>query len=160
MRVRSLVVVGAVLVGLAAFAVNAPAQSPDPWIGTWKVNVAKSKYSPGPAPKSSTMVIAAADGGIKVTSDTVPATGAATHTEITAKFDGKDAPMKGNPNVDTSAFTKIDGHTYQVVSKKGGKVGTTSRVVVSADGKTRTATQTGTNAQGQAINNTIVSDKQ
>ena len=111
MRVRSLVVVGAVLVGLAAFAVNAPAQSPDPWIGTWKVNVAKSKYSPGPAPKSSTMVIAAADGGIKVTNDTVPATGAATHTEITAKLDGKDAPMKGNPNVDTSAFTKIDAET-------------------------------------------------
>ena len=95
-----------------------------------------------------------------MTNDTVPATGAATHTEITAKFDGKDNLIKGNPDADTSAYTKIDSHTYQVVSKKDGKVVTTSRVVVSADGKTRTATQTGTNAQGQAINNTIVSNKQ
>ncbi len=158
MRVRTFVV-GVALLGVMAVATTVTGQSPDPWVGTWKVNLAKSKYSPGPAPKSSTLTIVVADGGIKQTTDTVPATGAATHAEVTAKFDGKDYPVKGNPNADTQAYTKVDGRTYQVVAKKGGKVMITSRVVISADGKTRTTTQTGTNPQGQAVNNTIVYDK-
>ena len=74
-------------------------------------------------------------------------------------FDGKDYPVKGNANADTQAFTKIDDHGYQVVSKKAGKVTLTSRVVISPDGKTRTTTQTGTDAQGRAVNNTIVHEK-
>ena len=160
MRVPSRVVAGAVFVALAAFAASVLAQSPDPWIGTWKVNIAKSKYSPGPAPKSSMVTIVAAPGGFKQTNDTVPATGAPTHTEVTATLDGKDHPVAGNPNADMQAYTKIDGHSYQVVAKKAGKVTISTRVVVSADGKMRTATQTGTDAQGKAVSNTIVSEKQ
>jgi hypothetical protein len=155
MRVRTLVV-AVMLVGVAAFAATAAAQAADPWIGTWQLNNAKSKYSPGPAPKSSTITIVAADGGIKQTTDTNPLTGARTHAEVTAKFDGRDYPVKGNPNADMQAFTKIDGHSYQVAAKLGGKATLTTKVVYSADGKTRTATQTGTDAQGKAVNNTIV----
>jgi hypothetical protein len=155
MRVRSLVV-AVMLVGFSALATGAAAQSTDPWIGTWKLDTAKSKYSPGPSPQSSTITLEAVDGGIKQTTDTTPLSGPRTHAEVTAKFDGRDYPVKGNPNADMQAFTKIDGHSYQVVGKKGGKVTLTSKIVISADGKTRTVTQTGTDGQGKAVNNTIV----
>ena len=68
--------------------------------------------------------------------------------------------VKGNPDADANAYTRIDDHTYQVVAKKNGKATVTSRIVISADGKTRTQTQTGKNPQGQAVNNTLVFDKQ
>ncbi len=157
MRIRSLVVVSVALVCALAFASTASAQDPT---GVWKVNLAKSKYSPGPAPKSSTNTTTAADGGFKSVTDTVPATGAAVHTENSWKFDGKDNPVKGNPNADTLAYTKVDARHYTVVAKKGGKVTVTSKIEVSADGKSRTSTQSGTDAQGKPVSNVIWSDKQ
>ena len=158
MRVRALVVVGAAFL-VAALAVPAFAQASDPWVGSWKLNSAKSKYSPGPAPQSSRVTIAATPGGIKQTTRTEQLTGQATVAEVTAMFDGKDYPVTGNPNADMQAFTKIDSHSYQIVSKKGGKPTVTSKVVISPDGKTRTTTQTGTDAQGRTVNNTIVYEK-
>ena len=158
MRARSLVVFGAVFL-VTVLAVHATAQVPDPWIGTWKLNAAKSKYSPGPSPKNGRIEITAVKGGIHQTTRTDPLTGPSTTSEITAMFDGKDYPIKGNPNADTQAFTKIDDHSYQVVSKKAGKVTLTAKVVYSPDGKTRTTTQTGTDAQGKTVNNTIVYEK-
>jgi hypothetical protein len=158
MRVRALVVVGAAFL-VAALAAPSVAQSSDPWVGSWRLNSAKSKYSPGPTPQSSRVTITAAAGGIKQTTRTEPLTGPATVAEVTAMFDGKDYPVTGNPNADMQAFTKIDSHSYQIVSKKGGKVTITSKIVVSPDGKTRTTTQTGTDAQGRAVNNTIVYEK-
>ena len=158
MRIRTFVVSALACVSVVVLAASAVAQS-DPIVGTWKTNVAKSKYSPGPAPKSATLVITAEGGGYKVVTDTVPATGAATHTENTWSFDGKDHPVKGNPNVDTSSYAKVDARTYTVTSKKAGKVAITARVVISADGKTRTTTQTGTTADGKPLNNTIVAEK-
>lgn len=150
-----------VVVGCFLLASPAIGQSQDPWLGTWKLNAAKSKYSPGLPPKSSTLVSVAVEGGFKQTVDTVMATlGLPTHSEVTARFDGKDTPVKGNANADTSAYTKIDSRSYEVVSKKNGKVTLTSRVVVSADGKTRTVTQTGVDAQGKKVNNYLVYDRQ
>jgi len=150
-----------VIVGCSLLASPASGQSPDPWLGTWKINVVKSKYSPGLAPRSSTLVCVAVDGGFKQTVDTVMATlGLPTHSEVTARFDGKDTPVKGNANADTSAFTRIDSRSYEVVSKKNGKVTLTSRVVISADGKTRTVTQAGIDAQGRKIKNYLVYDRQ
>jgi hypothetical protein len=159
MRIPTLVAV--VVVGLSLLVLPADGQSADPWIGTWKLNTAKSKYNPGLAPKSSTLTIVAAEGGFRQTIDTVPRTlGLPTRSEVLIKFDGKDSRVKGNPNADTSAYTKFDSRTYVVVSKKDGKVTLTSQVVISADGKTRTVIQTGTNALGQKVNNTIVYDRQ
>ena len=159
MRARNLVVCIALL-AVSLLAGRAIGQAADPWIGTWKLNVAASKYSPGPAPKSSTLMIAATSGGLKQTTDTVPATGAATHAEITFNMDGKDYPVKGNPNVDTQSFKKIDARSYEVTAKKGGKVTTTTRVSYSADGKARTATQTGTTPDGKPLNNTLSYNRQ
>ena len=137
------------------------AQQAPAWAGTWKLNLAKSKYSPGPMPKSSIIKIeAAAAGGLKQTTDQVTASGESRHIEVTAMFDGKDAAVKGNPDVDTQAYKRVDDRSYEVTGKKNGKVTTITKVTISADGKTRTATQTGTDPQGRAVNNTIVYDRQ
>lgn len=130
-------------------------------VGSWKMNPAKSKYEPGPAPKSQTLKIDAVGAdGVKFTSDTVPADGKPIHFEFQAKYDGKDVPVKGNPDFDTLAYKRIDDNTVEATTKRNGKVVGTGRVVVSNDGKTRTLTQTGTDAKGQKIHNVIVYERQ
>ena len=154
-----------VLVALApllAFASVIRAQSPDPWIGTWKVNLAQSTYSPGPKPTvAGTIKIEAMADGLKTTIDGVNAQGQATHTETVGRFDGKDNPVKGAPAPNsTTAYKRIDGRTFEATGKVDGKPTVTTKVAISADGKTLTATQTGKNAQGQSVNNVIVADRQ
>ena len=137
------------------------AQPQESVFGIWKENAAKSKYSPGPTPKSNIAKWEAFQGGVKLTVDVVPAKGEALHWESSGKFDGKDNPMKGNnPAGDAVAFSKIDARTYEVVTKKGGKTTLKAHIVVAADGKTRITTQTGTNSQGQAVNATMFYEKQ
>lgn len=132
----------------------------DNWVGTWKLDSAKSKYSPGPAPKSLTLKFDPSPDGIKLTQEGVDAEGKASPGGYTAKFDGKDVPYAGNPDADTCAPKRIDDNSYQNTWKKAGKVTITAKVVVAADGKTLTVTQSGTNGKGQAVNNTAVYDKQ
>jgi len=137
------------------------AQAQEPLYGTWKVNIAKSKYSPGPAPKSSIAKWEPFQDGVKLTVDIVPATGEAQHFECSGKFDGRDNPVMGsNPDADTMAFSKIDARTYEVVNKKGGKPTLTARIAVAADGKTRVTTQTGKNAKGETTNIRMFYEKQ
>ena len=159
MRMRTMFVFSN-LIGVLTVAVALLAQAQGPWFGTWKLNVAKSKYSPGPAAKSQTTKLEPWEDGFKNTTDVVTSTGEARHIEYTGKFDGKDNVVKGNPDADSNTYTRIDDHSYQVVAKKGGKATVTSRIVISADGKTRTQTQTGKNPQGQTVNNTLVFDRQ
>ena len=123
----------------------------DPHVGTWVLNLEKSKYAPGTAPKSQTSVFAADGKGIKVATTAVAASGPS-KMEYTATFDGKDHPVKGNADWDTTALKRIDARTIEFTRKKGGKVVQTARSVVAADGKTRTVTVTGVNAQGQKVN--------
>jgi hypothetical protein len=145
------VVLGAVLL----------AQAQESLFGTWRMNAAKSNFSPGPLPKSSIAKWEPVQGGVRLTVDVVPAKGETQHYESTGRFDGKDNPVKGNnPDGDTVAFSKIDARTYEVVTKKGGKNTITARIVVAADGKTRVTTQTGRDGQGRMVNNTIFYEKQ
>lgn len=130
------------------------------WVGSWKLNAAKSKYSPGPAPKSLTLKFERSQGGIKLSSDGIDAQGKATHGEYVSKFDGQDVPWTGNPDADTAGAKRIDDNSYENVWKKGGKATVTARAAVSADGKTLTVTQTGKDAQGRSVNITSVYDKQ
>jgi hypothetical protein len=130
------------------------------WLGTWKLNAAKSKYSPGPAPKSLTLKFEKTADGIKLTSDGVNADGKPTHGEYVSKFDGKDVPWAGNPDADTASARKIDDNSYENTWKKGGKTTIIAKAVVSKDGKTFTTLQKGTNAKGQTVNNRAVYDKQ
>ena len=123
----------------------------DPHVGTWVLNPAQSKYSPGPAPKALTSVYSAAGKGFKVATNGTSGDGKPTMTEFTVDFDGKDAPVKGNPDYDAVSAKRIDSHTIEFSRKRGGKVVQTATSVVSKDGKTRTITATGVNAQGQKI---------
>ena len=129
-------------------------------VGTWKLNLAKSKYQPGQAPKSITLVYEAAGAGMKVTVDSVPADGPAIHYAVTANYDGKDVPVVGNPNADMVARTRVNATTTKLVNKKDGKILSTATLVVSADGKTLTITTTGKDAKGQTIDSVAVYDKQ
>jgi hypothetical protein len=153
-----------VVVVMAALvrAVTPSAQSVDPWIGTWKVNLEKSTYSPGPKPTTATIIkIEPSADGVKTTFDGMTAEGKPFHTEAVGAFDGKDNPVKGAllPNT-TVAYKRIDGRTYEAQTKVDGKPTTTARVSVSADGKTLTATISGKNAKGETVNNVIVQDRQ
>jgi ribosomal protein S18 len=144
----------------ATVAVAVSAQASDPRIGTWKLDAEKSKFSPGPAPKSLTLKIEAAGQGEKVTAEIVNADGTSSTTEYTANYDGKDYPLKGSTVADMVSLKRIDTRTTERMDKKGGKVVQTFKRVVSEDGKTMTSTTTGTNAQGQALNNVSVFRKQ
>ncbi len=161
MQKRSAVVLVA-LTALLAVSSMARAQSPDPWIGTWKVNLAKSTYKPGPKPTvAGTVKMEPSAGDLKTTIDASNPQGQPIHTETVGKFDGKDNPVTGAPAPNTTtAYKRINGRTFEALGKVDGKPTVTTRVVISADGKTLTATQTGKNAQGENVNNVIVADKQ
>jgi len=151
-RTRLLTLALCFLAGAACFA-------SDTQMGTWKLNEAKSKIAAGVA-KNNTVVYAAAGDSIKVTIDGSAADGTATHNEWTGKFDGKDYPSTGNPAEDTRSIKQLDDRTLHVISKKGGKVVLTAHVVVAADGKSRTVTVNGSDAQGKKYTRTEVFDKQ
>jgi hypothetical protein len=103
----------------------------DMFSGNWKLNLAKSKFDPGPAPKGPNF----------------------------SKIEATNNPVKGDPNRDTAALKKINDNTIEIVNKRDGKVTTTTRVVFSNDGKTRTQTTTGTNAKGEKVNSSVVYEK-
>jgi hypothetical protein len=130
----------------------------DPMMGTWKLNEAKSKIAPG-APKNMTVTYAAAGDQIKVTVDGTDADGKPAHSEWTGKFDGKDYPVTGDATADMRSYKKEGKDTVELTNKKDGKVTVTGKVVVSADGKTRTVTLSGTDAKGAKVTSTAVYDK-
>jgi hypothetical protein len=124
------------------------------------LKAAKSKYTPGPAPKSATTTIEAAGSGYKFNVHQVPASGAEQNWTHTTNLDGKPGKVTGNnPNADTIIYTRVNATTLNSVNMLKGKETQRQHVVVSADGKTRTVTSTGTNAAGQKINNVAVYEK-
>jgi hypothetical protein len=144
----------AVVVALVASTVLA--QSSDPLIGTWKIDPAKSKGT-----KSGTTVIEAAGKGLKFTVDLVSTDGASSHWEFSGNFDGKDNPVTGkSPYGDTAALTRVNARSIKITSKRNGKETAVSTIVVAPDGKTRTSTTKGTDANGQKIDVTSVYEKQ
>ena len=154
MKTRSIVLAVVVcFVGLSlSFAQN-------PQMGTWKLNEAKSKIPAGMM-KNTTVTYTAEGDNVKVTTDGTSGDGSAVQTEWTGKFDGKDYPLTGDPNADTRSYTRVNDHTLTLENKKGGTVTTSARIVVSADGKTRTLTASGKNAAGKKVTSKALYDKQ
>lgn len=134
----------------------------DPFAGTWKLNLDKSKEAADKPrlPKSETITVEETENGQKVTNDQVNAAGNAIHFEYDAKYDGKDYPETGNPNVDTVSLRKINPHTMVTTNKKGGKTVVTIRSAISKDGKTRTSTLTAKNEKGESVSWTGFFEKQ
>ena len=131
----------------------------DPQIGTWKLNEAKSKFGPG-ATKNNTVIYEAAGDMVKATVDGTDSTGAATHNEWTGKFNGRYYAVTGDPTSDKRSYRKVSSRVLSLTAKKAGKVTLTGRITVSRDGKTRTVTTSGKNANGKWVTNTAVYDKQ
>ena len=148
-----------ILLTLALCFVAALAFAANPSIGTWKLNEAKSNFPPG-APKNTSVVYQEAGDKIRVSVDGVDAEGDAAHNEWIGKFDGKDYPVTGNPTMDTRSYKMVNAHTLSMTVKKGVKVVMTGRIVVSADGKTRTVTTSGVDSMGMQVSSTAIYDKQ
>lgn len=130
----------------------------DPVMGTWKLNEAKSEFPPGRT-KTTTVVYAAVGDQVKVTTEGTEADGKAFRDEWVGKLDGKDYPFTGDPSR-TRAYKQIGHRTLELTSKKDGKIVSTGRAVVSADGKTRTVDIKGTTSDGKKISYIAVYDKQ
>ena len=128
-------------------------------MGTWKLNESLSKFSPG-AMKNTKVVYAPAGDMVKITVDGIDKDGKAIHNEWTGKFDGKDYPATGGGGHDTRAYTKIDDRTTDFTIKKAGKTIATGRVIIAADGKSRTVTTTAADPKDTAMNNTAFYDRQ
>lgn len=132
----------------------------DPNLGTWRLNIARSSYSPGPAPKSEIATFQRVGSDVKLTVDRIEADGRRVHIEWIGRFDGKEYPSQGDVTSDMRSYRRIDDYTYALINKKDGTIVRTGTTVYSRDGKTRTNTMSGTNAVGQKINNLQVYDRQ
>ena len=135
----------------------------NPFIGTWKLNTAKSKYSPRLAPQSATQTYEGQGDGVKGSIEGTAADDSRYAWGYAANYDGKDNPLSGTgiPNgADTIALKRINPNTIKATFKKAGKVVMAGREVVSKDGKVKTITAKGTDANGQAVSRVIVYDKQ
>ncbi|HKR85944.1 MAG TPA: hypothetical protein VJS37_17425 [Terriglobales bacterium] len=152
-RSRALFLALFMLAAVTCFAAN------DAFMGTWKLNESKSKVPVG-APKNHTVVYEAAGDSTKVTIDGTAADSTPMHSEWIGKFDGKEYPSTGNPNEDMRSVKVINEHTYDVVSKKDGKVVLKAHVVVAPDGKSRTVTVHGTDSKGKKYTSVALFDKQ
>lgn len=147
----------------AVLAMAAIAFGADNTLGTWNYNAAKSKPNPAVSPiKMLTVPREAADGGVKQTAKGERADGSKIDTGYTAKYDGKEVAVMGTGlTYDTTAIKQVNANTHtEERSKKGGKYHASVRTVVSKDGKTMTATQKGTDADGEAFTVLMVFEKQ
>ena len=134
----------------------------DPFEGTWKLNESKSKLTRGTT-KNTKVVYDSKRLGMgrwDVTGEGLDADGKPVHSEWKGKFDGKDYEVTGDPNADMRSYTKVNDHTLNMISKKGGKVVAQGRIVVAADGKSRVVTLNGTTAKGKKFTNTAFYDKE
>ena len=132
----------------------------DPVIGTWKLNVAKSTFSPGPALKSQIRSYAESAQGTTLTIKTTAADGKESTATLTFKEDGKPYAVSGNPDFELVSVTRVDAMTvHSTQTKAGATVGTGVRTV-SKDGKTLTFSQKGTHANGGKYDDVLVYDRQ
>ena len=154
MKTRTIVVLLVTLLACVALGFAA-----DPNLGTWKLNEGKSKIQAG-APKNLTVVYEMAGDSMKAIVDGVDGKGNPTHSEWTGKFDGKDYPVTGDATSDTRAIKQVSANTLELTSKKAGKVTLTGKIVLAADGKSRTLTMKGTTPDGTKVETMFFYDKQ
>ena len=132
----------------------------DASIGTWKLNVAKSTFRPGPPPVAETRIYKAQPKGVKTTVATTWADRTSTTVEYPANYDGKDYPVEGSRDVDAVVLTRMDDFTSAATLKHAGKEIGVARRVVSRNRKTMTISYKGVNTRGDQVDNVVVYDRQ
>ncbi len=141
-----------------SFTAAAACFAASPQMGTWKLNEAKSKLAPGMG-KNNTVIYAEQKDKIKITVDGVDKDGKPTHSVWVGKWDGKAYPVKGNLPYNSVAYRVVNDRTNDITAMKDGKIGWNGRITVSADGKSRTVTINGTDANGKKFKGKVVYDK-
>jgi hypothetical protein len=147
------------LIMLAAALFAGPAFAADPIVGTWKLDVAKSKFSAGAALTGGTRVYKEANGLYTLDQKLTGADGKETSNQVQYR-DGKDVKQAAGAAADTTLAKKVDANTWDFDLKKEGKVVGHVHRVVSADGKTLTIHNTGMQLSGVTGDETLVFDKQ
>ena len=132
----------------------------DSVVGTWKLNLAKSTFSPGPGPKSQTRTYAESTKGMTLTLKTTAADGKESIATLTFKDDGKPYPVTGSPDFDMVSVTRVDALTANSTQTKAGAAVGTGVRTVSKDGKTLTFKQKGKHADGSNYDDVSVYDRQ
>jgi hypothetical protein len=156
---RIVVLASAVVLSLVATGVLLAQENP--LVGTWKLNVAKSKFGgSAKAPQSETITVVAQGDGLKVTYEGIAADGSPISYSFTTNLDGKDSPISGTGPGDAVAITSVDANTQTGITKKAGTTISTWRSTVSKDGKVLTVIGKGMNPQGEPGTATTVYDKQ
>jgi hypothetical protein len=152
-RHTTFMLIGMVLLGLAigVFPEVGFAQS-SPLIGTWRLNLDKSKFSPGPSPKFSpgpsppprslTLTYTQDGQNIRNTTQLIDAQGNSSSTVFLHIYDGQPHPTTGSPYYDASAYLRVGANTVIFSRSKAGKLVEIGTGVVSQDGKTFTVTTT------------------
>jgi hypothetical protein len=153
MKIRITAVVTAL-----SFAATVACFAANPQMGTWKLNDGKSKVAPGMG-KSTTVIYSEQGDKIKVTVDGVDKDGKPTHGVWAGKWDGKAYKAKGNLAWDSAAYKVVNEYTNDITTWKNGKVAWTGQITVSKDGKSRTVTVNGTDANGKKFKSKTVYDK-
>ena len=150
-KLLTLLLLGSLLAASSAFAA-------DPVVGTWTLNVEKSKFTSGPAPKAATRVYTESAGVYTLNQKTTGADGK--EVPFTVQYhEGQDEKVTGANGIDTIHATKVSATTWDFSLKSAGKeVGHVHRTV-SADGKVLTVLNTGRQPSGATGNDSLVFDK-
>jgi hypothetical protein len=144
----------------AALAAALTLPAADMLSGTWKLNSAKSKFDPGPGPKSSMTRVSMEGDWLVSSTESVSADGKPLSYTNRYKLDGKEYPYKTSTFDGTISVKWIDDYHNEgtLKGKKGDRM--LGKLAISKDGKTRTIISTGTNAEGKPIHNVVVYEKQ
>ena len=151
-----------VLAGLTLAPASAALAQGEVRVGTWELNLAKSTFSPGPAPMRQTLTFRSAGPHWTALLQGIDASGKPINVDmnnLAITFDGKDHPT-ATVDYDTTAWKRLGGNNYEVIRKRAGKIVLTSTNEISRDGKTMTITTKGVNANGQPVHNVRVYDRQ
>lgn len=152
----------------AAVLAQVPARGSDPGIGVWRLNLEKSRYSPGPPPRSELRQYSPRESGWFVLTITgVSSAGNLTFSQSVFNVDGRDRPIYNQADLATFLISgerpavtfsqkQVDAHTIEATQRVNGRPTVTVTRTVSEDGKTLTLTTKGTNAQGQRVDNVAV----
>jgi hypothetical protein len=157
---RRILLVSSLLLCVATLMGSQAAFAGENWVGTWKLNAAKSTFSSDTVARAGTLRFEPSSAGITLTFEGTDMEGKPIQGEYTSKFDGKEVAWIGNPSADVASPKRVDDNSYENVWKMDGKQTMTAKVVVSEDNKTLTVTQTPTDANGAAASSVVVYDRQ